>query len=341
MITEGLVKRGSKVRLLRDNVVIHDGNLSQLKRFKDDVKEVKEGYECGMSFENYNDIQVGELVQTDDANGNWTGKWHWDDETTGQRFLVIPSNDGQSYEAVQASNATLHAFKHFFVQIHNKDANAMSIPVANRVEVDRNLAPARYAQAEIEKDIEIAVQMTGDKLNDQMDFLINDIYSTAFEKNADFTKMMNATNFNIYGVHVDNNLSFVALDKAAAMQSVAIGFQVPKAGEYQLSLSDKPYVMADKIEALFVTDHEASPEVTTNLVDEDYTFYVNQAETNNTRFTVSIILKPEKENTPTGVDNINTKANQPIKFLYQDKIYILRNGMIYDTTGKQVITINK
>jgi hypothetical protein len=285
------------------------------------------------------DIQVGELVHTNDANGNWTGKWHWDNPTTGQRFLVIPSNDGQSYEAVQASNATLHAFKHFFVQIHNKDANAMSIPVENRV--DRNLAPARYAQAEIEKDIEIAVQMIGDKLNDQMDFLINDIYSTAFEKNADFTKMMNATNFNIYGVHVDNNLSFVALDKAAAMQSVAIGFQVPKAGDYQLRLSDKPYVMADKIEALFVTDHEASPEVTTNLVDEDYTFYVNQAETNNTRFTVSIILKPEKENTPTGVDNINTKANQPIKFLYQDKIYILRNGMIYDTTGKQVITINK
>lgn len=63
MITEGLVKRGSKVRLLRDNVVIHDGSLSQLKRFKDDVKEVKEGYECGMSFENYNDIQVGDYIE--------------------------------------------------------------------------------------------------------------------------------------------------------------------------------------------------------------------------------------------------------------------------------------
>ena len=63
MVTEGLVKRGSKVRLLRDNVVIHDGNLSQLKRFKDDVKEVKEGYECGMSFENYNDIQVGDYIE--------------------------------------------------------------------------------------------------------------------------------------------------------------------------------------------------------------------------------------------------------------------------------------
>ena len=63
MVTEGLVKRGAKVRLLRDNVVIHDGNLGQLKRFKDDVKEVKDGYECGMSFENYNDIQTGDFIE--------------------------------------------------------------------------------------------------------------------------------------------------------------------------------------------------------------------------------------------------------------------------------------
>jgi len=63
MVTEGLVKRGAKVRLLRDNVVIHDGNLGQLKRYKDDVKEVKEGYECGMSFENYGDIQVNDSIE--------------------------------------------------------------------------------------------------------------------------------------------------------------------------------------------------------------------------------------------------------------------------------------
>jgi translation initiation factor IF-2 len=63
MITEGMVKRGAKIRLLRDNVVIHDGTLGQLKRFKDDAKEVKEGYECGMSFENYNDIQTGDFIE--------------------------------------------------------------------------------------------------------------------------------------------------------------------------------------------------------------------------------------------------------------------------------------
>ena len=63
MITEGMVKRGAKIRLLRDNVVIHDGAIGQLKRFKDDVKEVKEGFECGISFENYNDIQKGDSIE--------------------------------------------------------------------------------------------------------------------------------------------------------------------------------------------------------------------------------------------------------------------------------------
>jgi len=63
MVTEGLLRRAAKVRLLRDNVVIHEGTLKTLKRFKDEVKEVREGYECGAAFENYNDIQVGDLIE--------------------------------------------------------------------------------------------------------------------------------------------------------------------------------------------------------------------------------------------------------------------------------------
>ncbi len=63
MVTEGIVKRGAKVRLLRDNIVIHEGTLKTLKRFKDEVKEVREGYECGMAFENYNDIKVGDTIE--------------------------------------------------------------------------------------------------------------------------------------------------------------------------------------------------------------------------------------------------------------------------------------
>jgi len=63
MITEGVVRRGAKVRLLRDNVVIHEGSLRTLKRFKEEVREVREGYECGMAFENYQDIQVGDVIE--------------------------------------------------------------------------------------------------------------------------------------------------------------------------------------------------------------------------------------------------------------------------------------
>jgi translation initiation factor IF-2 len=62
-VTEGVVKRGCGVRLLRDGVVIHQGELSTLRRFKDDVKEVTNGYECGMSFANYNDIRVGDQIE--------------------------------------------------------------------------------------------------------------------------------------------------------------------------------------------------------------------------------------------------------------------------------------
>tara|TARA_A100000171_G_scaffold9330_2_gene6819 strand:- start:1947 stop:4628 length:2682 start_codon:yes stop_codon:yes gene_type:complete len=63
MVTEGTVKRGAGVRLLRDNVVIHSGELSTLRRFKDEVKEVREGYECGMSFAKYNDLQAGDMIE--------------------------------------------------------------------------------------------------------------------------------------------------------------------------------------------------------------------------------------------------------------------------------------
>ncbi|ALG70332.1 translation initiation factor IF-2 [Azospirillum thiophilum] len=63
MVTQGTVKRGAGVRLLRDNVVIHEGTLKTLKRFKDEVKEVREGYECGMAFENYDNIQAGDQIE--------------------------------------------------------------------------------------------------------------------------------------------------------------------------------------------------------------------------------------------------------------------------------------
>jgi translation initiation factor IF-2 len=62
-VTEGKVTRTARVRLLRDNVVIYEGRLASLKRFKDDAREVASGFECGLQIENYNDIKEGDVVE--------------------------------------------------------------------------------------------------------------------------------------------------------------------------------------------------------------------------------------------------------------------------------------
>ncbi|ALP41265.1 translation initiation factor IF-2 [Aeromonas schubertii] len=63
MVTEGVVKRSNRIRVLRDNVVIYEGELESLRRFKDDVNEVKNGYECGIAVKNYNDVRVGDQIE--------------------------------------------------------------------------------------------------------------------------------------------------------------------------------------------------------------------------------------------------------------------------------------
>jgi len=63
MVLNGKVTRSSKIRLIRDGVVIHDGELASLKRFKDDVREVTKGYECGLNIKNYNDIEIGDIIE--------------------------------------------------------------------------------------------------------------------------------------------------------------------------------------------------------------------------------------------------------------------------------------
>lgn len=63
IVRDGKIKRGNKVRLIRDGIVVHTGDLASLKRFKDDVKEVANGYECGLNIANYNDLQVGDIIE--------------------------------------------------------------------------------------------------------------------------------------------------------------------------------------------------------------------------------------------------------------------------------------
>ncbi len=64
MVTEGVINRGAKIRLIRDGVVVYEGNVSSLKRFKDDAKEVAKGYECGVGIEGCDDMRVGDYIES-------------------------------------------------------------------------------------------------------------------------------------------------------------------------------------------------------------------------------------------------------------------------------------
>ncbi len=64
MVTDGVVKRSNPIRLIRDGIVLYSGKLSSLKRFKDDASEVRTGFDCGISIEGFNDLRVGDVVES-------------------------------------------------------------------------------------------------------------------------------------------------------------------------------------------------------------------------------------------------------------------------------------
>ena len=278
-------------------------------------------------------LQVGKLIE-EKVNDKWTGRWEWLND--GVRYLTIPSDHFDTYTAKTISAATpLVAGRAFFVQLAS-DANAVTFKTANRP----NLMPALRATTQIVKDIETGIILSSETMQDEVNFWIKDGKTNEYEYNADYPKTPNNNRFNIYGVHTNGDLSWVAISPELAAESMPIGYQVPAAGTYMLSLSETYY--SDDLQALYVTDHAMSPEITVDLMTNNYYFDVNQAETNDTRFTVSLQVKSSGNGgVTTDNENIDVDKNQPIKFIYQDKLYILRNGVIYDGTGKQVQTINK
>ena len=285
---------------------------------------------------NSESLKPGKLVEVEDAAGNWTGQWK--DNEDGFRYVTIPSDHFDTYTAQRMTAFTeanpMIAGRAFFIQLEDDDAG-VTFSAANRA----SLLAARVAANEPTTDIETGIVLSNETLQDEVNFWIKDGKTNDYEYNADYPKTPNNNHFNIYGVHTNGDLSWVATGPEFAKESMPIGYQVPDAGTYMLSVSEEYY--SDEIDALYVTDHEMSPEVTTDLMSAPYEFSVNQAETNDKRFTVSIKLKKDSENDATGLDNININGEEIQKFIYQDKMYILHHGIIYDATGKRVITINK
>ena len=281
-------------------------------------------------------LKAGQLVE-EIVDGKWTGKWINNGDNL--RYLTIPSEHFDTYEAKTVSEAisanALVPGRAFFVQLEG-EANGITFAAANRA----SLMPALLAEnSDKPVDIETGIVLSNETLQDEVNFWIKDGKTNDYEYNADYPKTPNNNHFNIYGVHTNGDLSWVATGPEYAAESMPIGYQVPAAGTYTLSVSETYY--SEDLQALYVTDHAMSPELTVDLMNAPYEFSVNQAETNNERFTISLILKSENQGPTTGWENIVVGKDQSIKFIHLDRLYILRNGIIYDATGQQIQTINK
>jgi hypothetical protein len=250
-------------------------------------------------------------------------------ETEEYRYVTIPADDGTYYWQEKWTNVTLPPFKNFFLQV--VEDGDLSFALASR----QNM-PARYLQAK-EREVEFEVLLDNDAQQDHTGFLIADKYTPEYEINADLEKMENA--MSVYTILNGYQLAYNALNPNDAKEDIPVGFIANVAGSYTFSLAESGDV--EDVEHIWLTDHEIGAGFTTDLIDDTYSFAVEQAGKNNTRFTIRIELKDEAE-VPTAIENLGDgDKDRPVKFLYRDKMYILRNGVIYDATGKKVREINK
>ena len=256
-----------------------------------------------------------------------TGPWEWVNDT--YRYVTIPHNDGEDYYQQKFSDATLLPFKSFFLQIATN--GELSFALASR-----QALPARLLQQEnAPREVEFEILLANDTRSDNMGLLIGEDYTPAYEINADLEKMIGS--MSVYTIYNGYNLAYNALSPINAQEQIPIGYVVPDVGEYTFKLDENADV--ENIEHIYLNDLDMN--VITDLLEDEYTFYASEKK-NEARFVINVIMRSEQEDdTPTRLEELDINTNHAIKFFYQDKLYILRNGIIYDAMGKQVKTINK
>ncbi len=258
-------------------------------------------------------LVVGYLVETG------TGPWEWKDDT--YRYVTIPNDNGTDYRQIKFSSAELKPFKNFFIQVAN--GGELSFALSSRQN-----APARFMQTK-DREVEFEILFGNTTYTDNTGMLIAEKYSSAYEINADLEKIIGT--MSIYTIYGGYNLAYNALSPAEAEQQIPVGYVVPTAGEYTFQLDDQSNY--EQVEHIYLMDYEQGS--TVDLLDKGYTFETVKGK-NESRFAINVILKEEKEDITTGINASEANNEQPQKFIYQDKMYILQNGVIYDATGKKV-----
>lgn len=254
------------------------------------------------------------------------------------KYATIPDLEFQNYYQVPIAEADLKPASGFFIQANNADPQTITF---NAGKIVPPSAPVRYTvQQERIPEQEAYIRLSYEGGNDLMGLIIGEDYTEGYEPNADLAKVLGGANaVKTYMHYADMDMAYVAINETLAKEWIPVTVNIPADGEYTYSLTS--YSEVNDLEGVYLIDYMNSNQVT-NLIEEDYTF-VAEAGTSANRF--SINAKVGQRNTPTDIDIINAggdiNSSKPLKFLWNDKVFILHNGVIYDATGKKVREINK
>ena len=281
------------------------------------------------------DIGHKELAKHPDED-NWDGSYHWVDSNF--KYITIMSpEDGSDYAQTRADVADLKPFFPFYIQeTADGGSGTINFAAANRVKK----APALWNVEQNEREAYIQIEIAMDAVADQTGVFVSNKYSDEIDFD-DYEKMFGSSTDKpkVWLVHDNTRLAFEAMTENRATGMTPLGYRAPQDGEYMLVLNDEVSQL-NNVESIYLTDYE------TGVTDYDLTSSAYEFEStttlyNDTRFTIRIVMRDNTQGSITGIENIVEMSEHITKFIYQDKIYILHHGVIYDATGKRVITINK
>lgn len=262
------------------------------------------------------------------------GELSYDDES-GEviEYANIPDINFKEYDQLPIDATKLKPSSAFLVQAP-KDGT-VTFGTANR----KAAAPSyrQNMQAETYPRQKAYIVLASEDAEDMMGIWISDKYSAEYEINADLEKLMgDGKSLRTYMHWNEMKMAYLAINKELAQQYIPVSVRIETEGKHTFSMHSASKI--SELKSVYLIDFETG--AVTNLLESSYPFY-STAGTINDRFAINALVGPRDIPTDLDVISAGNEGTGPIKFIYHDKVFILHEGVIYDSTGKKVREIKK
>ena len=246
-------------------------------------------------------------------------------------YVTVPAYDFAYYSQHKLSDVKLSPEWSFFVQVGT--GGTMNFTTAGRQQAPASIAARNAEERPVKMDVDLI--LSDNHNSDQTGIIISDRYTDAYEIGRDLEKLFgSAYNLSVYTLMEDNTpLAFQALAIRSSMQVIPVGYRAPEQGEYTFRLNEATSsidLLNEQYEQLVLVDYQTGE--LTNLLYTDYTFYSERTQSNS-RFAIYAV---PRQNAPTDLPNAIGSDEEVRKVIYNDHLYILRDGNVYNGMGQKM-----